>query len=45
MANVMLLSIIFAAIFFGAGPCRPGQAGATRPGSDFFYEINLNNLI
>jgi hypothetical protein len=22
-----------------AGPCRPGLAGATRPGSDFFHDI------
>ena len=25
--------------FIGAGPCRPGIAGATRPGSDFSRDI------
>jgi hypothetical protein len=27
------------AFFVGAGPCRPGNAGATRPGSDLFYDM------
>ncbi len=26
-------------LLLGAGPCRPGIAGATRPGSDFLYDV------